>query len=92
MLGRRHGIAENHPFLDGNERTAFLATAVFLQRNGLLFRATPGHAAAFMIGVADGTLTEEEFAAWLRDSTQRRRRSGPKRVAGRRRRRSKPTR
>lgn len=67
-----HGIAKNHLFVDGNKRTAFLATAVFLERNGLSFTAKPAHAAVFMIGVADGTLGEESFAAWLRDNTRRR--------------------
>jgi len=82
-----HGIAKNHPFVDGNKRTAFLATTVFLERNGLSLTASPGHAAGFMLGVADGTLTEEAFAAWLRDNT-RRRSSGPRKVArGKRRRR-----
>jgi death-on-curing protein len=82
-----HGIAKNHPFVDGNKRTAFLATTVFLERNGLSLTASPEHAAGFMLGVADGTLTEEAFAAWLRDNT-RRRSSGPRKVArGKRRRR-----
>ena len=75
-----HGIAKNHPFVDGNKRTAFLATTVFLERNGLSFTAAPGHAAGFLLGVADGTLAEGAFAAWLRDNT-RRRSSDPKRVA-----------
>lgn len=77
-----HGIAKNHPFLDGNKRTAFLATTVFLARNGLRFTASPGHAAGFMLGVADGTLVEAAFAAWLRDHTQRRAK-GPKKLVRR---------
>jgi death on curing protein len=85
-----HGIAKNHPFLDGNKRTAFLATTMFLARNGLTFTASPGHAAGFMLGVADGTLAEAAFAAWLRDHTQRRAK-GPKKQVGRPRRgKSKP--
>ncbi len=75
-----HGIAKNHPFVDGNKRVAFLATTVFLERNGLRFTAPPAHAAAFMLGVADGTLDEEAFAAWLRENaaqTPRKARRGP---------------
>ncbi len=68
-----HGIAKNHPFVDGNKRTAFLATTVFLERNGLEFTASPAHAAAFVLALADGSLDELGFAAWLRDTTRRRR-------------------
>jgi death on curing protein len=81
-----HGIAKNHPFVDGNKRTAFLAAAVFLERNGLLLTALPGHAAVFMLGVAEGKLGEEAFAAWLRDNTKRRAR--PRRKTARRSKRS----
>jgi len=63
------GIAKNHPFVDGNKRTAFLAAAVFLERTGLVLRALPGHAAAFMLGLADGSRPEAAFAAWLRDNS-----------------------
>lgn len=66
------GIAKNHPFVDGNKRTAFLAAAVFLERNGLSLIAEPGSAAVFMVGVADGSLDESGLAAWLRDTTKAR--------------------
>lgn len=79
-----HGIAKNHPFVDGNKRVAFLATTVFLERNGLAFTAPAAHAVAFVLGLADGTLDEEGFAAWLRDHCGSRRR-GPKRSTKRRR-------
>ena len=69
------GIAKNRPFVDGNKRTAFLAATVFLERNGLLFTAEPGAAAVFVIAVADGSLDETTFAAWLRDHTRRGRRA-----------------
>ncbi|MBL8732678.1 MAG: type II toxin-antitoxin system death-on-curing family toxin [Planctomycetes bacterium] len=78
-----HGIAKNHPFVDGNKRAAFLATTVFLERNGLTFQAPPAHAVTFLLGLADGTLEEEAFAAWLRDNCVARRR-GPKRSTKRR--------
>jgi death on curing protein len=68
-----HGIAKNHPFVDGNKRTAFLATTAFLERNGLEFTATPAHAAVFVLALADGSLGEAGFASWLRDNTRRRR-------------------
>lgn len=76
------GIAKNHPFVDGNKRTAFLAGTVFLERNGVAFGAEPGAAAVFILGVADGSLDEVAFAAWLRDNT--RVRSRARRKSGRR--------
>ncbi len=79
-----HGIAKNHPFVDGNKRVAFLAATVFLERNGLTFTAPAAHAVAFVLGLADGTLDEEGFTAWLRDHCGSRRR-GPKRSTKRRR-------
>lgn len=81
------GIAKNHPFVDGNKRTAFLATTVFLERNGLQFVADPAHAAVFVLAIADGSLDEAGFAAWLRDNTKRttRKRTGPKKPAPRKR-------
>lgn len=65
------GIVQNHPCLDGNKRAGFLAAAVFLERNGLQLTGHPAHAAAFIIGLADGSCSEEVFAAWLRDNTKR---------------------
>lgn len=75
------GLAKNHPFVDGNKRTALLAATVFLERNGVTFGAEPGAAAVFMLGVADGSLDEVAFAAWLRDNTRVRARA--KRKSGR---------
>ncbi|MCB9878135.1 MAG: type II toxin-antitoxin system death-on-curing family toxin [Planctomycetes bacterium] len=76
------GIAKNHPFVDGNKRTAFLTATVFLECNGLRFTADPAHAAVFMLAVADGTLDATGFAAWLRDNTKKAtRRPAPKKPA-----------
>lgn len=80
-----HGIAKNHPFVDGNKRAAFLAAIVFLERNGMDFTAPQAHAAAFVLGVADGTLEEEAFAQWLRDHSRPRRRRAKKGLRPRRR-------
>ncbi len=76
------GIAKNHPFVDGNKRTAFVATTVFLERNSVAVVAEPGAAAVFMVGVADGSLDEAAFAAWLRDNTRVRSRDGRRRARG----------
>jgi death-on-curing protein len=72
------GIAKNHPFVDGNKRTAFMAATVFLERNGLRFTAEPAHAAVFIVALADGSLLEEGFAGWLRDNSRRVRASRPR--------------
>lgn len=74
------GMTNNHPFVDGNKRTAFLATAILLERNGLELTASPAHAAVFVLALADGSLDEDGFASWLRDHSKRR---GGGRTAGR---------
>jgi death-on-curing protein len=63
-------IARNHPFVDGNKRTAFIAAASFLLLNGLELDAPEGEAIAAMLDLAAGDLPEEGFAAWLRDRTR----------------------
>jgi death on curing protein len=63
------GIVRNHPFLDGNKRTGFLAGAIFLERNGLRIQADQGQVIAAMLALAAGTLDEKGFAAWLADYT-----------------------
>ncbi len=78
-----HGIAKNHPFVDGNKRAAFLAAAVFLEVNGVELRALPGHAAVLMQALAAGEIGDEGFAAWLRDNTARGRRKPAVRRAAR---------
>jgi death on curing protein len=61
------GIAQNHPFVDGNKRAALAAAGVFLMLNGLELTAPPSMATVAMLDLAAGDLPEEEFAAWLRD-------------------------
>ncbi|MDO9091922.1 MAG: type II toxin-antitoxin system death-on-curing family toxin [Rubrivivax sp.] len=66
------GIARNHPFVDGNKRTAFVAVELFLLLNGLELTADDGDCVLTMLAVAAGTLGEVEFAAWLRSHLQTR--------------------
>ena len=61
-----YGISRNHPFLDGNKRTGFVATELFLQLNGLELTAADADAVLTMLAVAAGDISEDEFAAWLR--------------------------
>ncbi|MBI5790477.1 MAG: type II toxin-antitoxin system death-on-curing family toxin [Rhodocyclales bacterium] len=60
------GISQNHPFVDGNKRAAFLSVGLFLALNGYRLVATQAEATVAMLSLAAGELKEEEFAAWLR--------------------------
>jgi death-on-curing protein len=66
------GIARNHPFSDGNKRTAFVATELFLVLNGFKLRATDADCVMTMLGVAVGDIDEASFAAWIRAHIQAR--------------------
>ena len=61
------GLAKNNPFVDGNKRAAFLAVGLFLYLNGLRLQATQTDATLTMLAVAAGDITEEAYAAWLRE-------------------------
>lgn len=60
------GIARNHPFVDGNERTAFQTMYVFLGLNGFRVRADEAEVVRLMLDLASGGIGEPELAAWLR--------------------------
>jgi len=60
------GIARNHPFLDGNKRTAWVVAEVFLLKNGYELIANDRDGITTMLAVADGSISEPEFALWLR--------------------------
>lgn len=66
------GIARNHPFSDGNKRTAFVATELFLVLNGFELQATDTDCVVTMLGVAAGDIDEASFAAWIRAHIQAR--------------------
>ena len=63
-----YGLARNHPFVDGNKRTAFVAVETFLAPNGLDLTAGDAECVVAMLDLAAGDLPEEGFAAWLRDN------------------------
>lgn len=60
------GLARNHAFVDGNKRTAHVCYRVFLKLNDCDLQASPEDKYAAMIGLAEGSLSESEFAQWLR--------------------------
>jgi death-on-curing protein len=59
------GIARNHPFIDGNKRTALAAMIVFLGLNGLDLDAPQGAATAIILSLAAGEITEDVLARWI---------------------------
>jgi death-on-curing protein len=65
-----HGLARNHPFIDGNKRTAFVAVELFLQCNGHTLEADDVACVLTMLAVASGTLDEAGFADWIRRHAQ----------------------
>ncbi len=62
------GLVRNHPFVDGNKRTAFITAYVFLARNDRTLAAPEPDATAIMMALAAGATDEAAFAAWLRDN------------------------
>ena len=61
------GIARNHPFIDGNKRTAAVVSETFLALNGHDLTATDAELVVTFLALAAGELSEGELAAWFRD-------------------------
>jgi death on curing protein len=66
------GLTKNRPFIDGNKRTALLATRAFLFLNNHTLEPGEEDEVLTMVAVADGSLTETQVAAWLRRNSTRR--------------------
>lgn len=64
------GLAKNHPFLDGNKRTALAAVAVFLDVNGYELAAPQAEAVTTVLRLAAGELSEAQLAAWITANIQ----------------------
>ncbi len=60
------GIIRNHPFVDGDKRTGFLAAYVFLDLNGWELMATEAEAVAAVLALASSEMDEAGFADWLK--------------------------
>ena len=65
------GLVKNHPFIDGNKRTAFVVATTFLELNGYGFRASEVDAAVQMLALAAGEMSEGDFAAWMKTNSKR---------------------
>ncbi len=64
------GLVRNHPFIDGNKRTAFMVGYSFLSRNGKELSAPEPEATAIILDLASRKITEEDLAVWLRKNCE----------------------
>lgn len=60
------GIARNHPFVDGNKRTAAVVAETFLDLNGHALSASDAELVVAILTLAEGDLSEDELADWFR--------------------------
>ena len=61
------GVVRNHPFVDGNKRTAWVLARLFVARNGSELNFDAADAVVRMLALAAGELSEDDFARWLRE-------------------------
>ena len=66
-----YGLSRNHPFIDGNKRTAFVAVELFLFLNAYVLEAADADCVLTMLKVAEGSMSEEKFAAWIRENSKK---------------------
>jgi death-on-curing protein len=64
------GIARNHPFVDGNKRTAAVVAETFLILNGCQLAATDAEIVVAFVALAAGELSEDELADWFRERVE----------------------
>ncbi|ARM31158.1 type II toxin-antitoxin system death-on-curing family toxin [Prosthecochloris sp. HL-130-GSB] len=64
-----YGIIRNHPFVDGNKRTGFLAAYVFLHINGWQLMSSEAEAINMILALAAGEIDEPGFSGWLKDKS-----------------------
>lgn len=60
------GIAKNHPFVDGNKRTAYVLCRTFLKLNGYDIGATDMEKYQTFLSLAEGTMDERQLTQWIR--------------------------
>ena len=63
-------IARNHPFVDGNKRTAYVTLESFLELNGCEFPVSDRNAVIATLGLASSAMSDDEFTAWVRNNTR----------------------
>lgn len=67
------GLVKNHPYRDGNKRIGFLALVTFLGINGQDLRATDAEVVTEIVALADGSVSEDDLAEWIRRHSRKRR-------------------
>ena len=65
-----YGISINHPFVDGNKRTAFIVMVVFLEINRIKFIASEVGVLNIMLGIATGNTSEKMLSDWLKKNIE----------------------
>lgn len=65
------GLARNHPFVDGNKRTAAVVSETFLNLNGYSLTASDPEIVVIFLGLAAGELSEDELVEWFRERVQK---------------------
>jgi death-on-curing protein len=65
------GLAKNHPFADGNKRTAFVALELFLILNGFELHADDVQCVVVILSVASGAFSEAKLSEWIRRNMKR---------------------
>lgn len=66
------GICRNHPFVDGNKRTAFVVCELFLALNGQALTAADGDCVSTILALAAGELDEGALTTWVRNNSRAR--------------------
>jgi death-on-curing protein len=64
-------VCNNHPFIDGNKRVAFVLMDVFLQKNGREIVSSEEEAYALMMLLSSGKLSKAQLASWLKEHTDK---------------------
>ena len=72
-----YGLIRNHPFVDANKRTSLVVVELFLVLNGCRLLAENAECVAAMLSLAEGTISEAEFAAWIQARVGRYEQSAP---------------
>lgn len=64
-------VVKNHPFVDGNKRTAWVSAVALLKMKGWQIIAKEDEVVEFMVRVANENLSVDEIARWLKEKTNR---------------------
>lgn len=66
-----YGITKNHPFVDGNKRTAIVTAGIFLEINGFSIDVPEPEIVQYMQALSEGIMNAEDFSLWLSESCQK---------------------